>query len=126
YSLALDDIDQYLNINQSDSWGWNFRANLLLKMERYQEALESFDMVIALDSSNAQAYNDRALVLSGGLNQYEEALASLEAALQIEPLNANTWYNKGIVLEKMGRNNESLDAYGKAIDLNEGLDRAWL
>ncbi len=125
YALALDDIDQYLKINQTDIWGWNFRANLLLKMEKYQEAVESFDTVIALDSSNAQAYNDRALILSGGLNQDEEALASLVAALQIEPLNANIWYNRGIVTEKMERYNESLLAYEKAIDLNEGLDRAW-
>lgn len=125
YSLALDDIDQYLLINQSDTWGWNFRANLLLKMEKYQEALESFNMVIALDPSNAEAYNDRALILSGAKNQDEEALASLETALQIDSLNANTWYNKGMILEKIGRYNESLEAYSRATDLDEGLGRAW-
>jgi len=125
YSLALDDIDQYLTINQSDIWAWSFRANLLRKMERYQEAVESFDRIIALDSSNAEAYNDRALILSGAMNQDEEALASLEAALQIEPQNANIWYNRGMVLEKMKRHNEALEAYGRAIYLNESLDRAW-
>ena len=125
YPLALDDIDQYLKINQSDTWAWSFRANLLLKMERYEEAVESFDKIISLDQSNAKAYNDRALVLSGGLNQDEEALASLEAALQIDLLNANAWYNKGMVLEKMERYNESLEAYRKAIDLDGDLDRAW-
>lgn len=125
YSLALDDIDQYLKINQTDTWAWSFRANLLKKMERYREAVESFDMLIALDSSHAEAYNDRALILAGGLNRDDEALASLEAALQIEPFNANTWYNKGMVLEKMERNNESLEAYRRAIDLDEDLDRAW-
>ena len=125
YALALDDIDQYLNINQTDIWAWNFRANLLKNMQRYEEAVQSFDMVIALDPSNAEAYNDRALILSGGKNQDGEALASLDAALQIEPLNANTWYNKGMILEKMERYTEALVAYGKAIDLNEDLDRAW-
>jgi len=125
FSLALDDIDQYLRVNQTDTWAWSFRANLLIKMQRYQEAVDSFDMIIALDSSNAQAYNDRALILAGGLDRDEEALASLEAALQIEPLNANIWYNKGLVAEKMERHNEALQAYGRAIDLNQGLDRAW-
>lgn len=125
YSLALDDINQYLNINQSDTWGWNFRANLLKKMERYDEALESFDMVITLDPSNAQAYNDRALILSGAKNQDLDALASLETALQIDSLNANIWYNKGMILEKIGRYNQSLEAYSRATDLNEDLDRAW-
>ncbi len=87
--------------------------------------MESFDMVIALDPSNAQAYNDRALILSGAKNQDEDALASLETALQIDSLNANTWYNKGMILEKIGRYNQSLEAYSRATDLDEDLGRAW-
>ena len=74
YSLALDDIDEYLDINSSDLWAWNFKANLLIKMKRYSDAVDSFDQIIQLDSSNAQAYNDRALILSGGMRQDEEAL----------------------------------------------------
>ena len=126
YSLALEDIDEYLKINESDIWAWSFRANLLIKMERYSEAVKSFDRIIALDSSNADVYNDRALILSGAMNQDDEALASLEVALQIDPLNSNTWYNKGMILEKMERHNDALEAYGRAIDLNEDLERAWL
>ena len=53
------------------------------------------------------------------------AIHTALGALQIEPFNANIWYNKGMVLEKMERNNESLEAYRRAIDLDEGLDRAW-
>ena len=53
YSLALDDIDEYLEINSSDLWAWNFKANLLIKMKRYSDAVDSFDQIIQLDSSNA-------------------------------------------------------------------------
>ena len=125
YSLALQDIDEYLNINSSDVWAWNFKANLLIKMKRYLEAVDSFDQIIQIDSSNAQAYNDRALILSGALKQDEEALDSLDKALQINPNNANTWYNKGIILEKLERYNESLENYGKAATLDSSLDMVW-
>jgi tetratricopeptide (TPR) repeat protein len=98
YLQALDDIEEYLNINSSDLWAWNFKANLLIKMKRYSDAVDSFDQIIKLDSSNAQAYNDRALILSGNMRQDEEALNSLDTALQIDSGNANTWFNNGMVL----------------------------
>ena len=125
YSLALDDIDEYLAINSSDLWAWNFRANLLIKMKRYSDAVDSFDQIIKLDSTNAKAYNDRALILSGGMRQDEEALNSLDTALQIDSNNANIWFNKGMVLEKVKRYSEALEAYGKATTLDPSLDRAW-
>ncbi len=54
YSLALDDIDEYLAINSSDLWAWNFRANLLIKMKRYSDAVDSFDQIIQLDQLQCQ------------------------------------------------------------------------
>jgi tetratricopeptide (TPR) repeat protein len=59
YSLAIDDIDNYLEQNSSDVNGWNIKASILLKMERYNEAAECFDQVIEMDSSDAKAWNDK-------------------------------------------------------------------
>jgi tetratricopeptide (TPR) repeat protein len=125
YSLALDDIEEYLEINSSDLWAWNFKANLLIKMKRYSDAVDGFDQIIKLDSSNYQAYNDRALILSGGMRQDGEALDSLNTALQINSKNANIWFNKGMVLEKVERYSEALEAYGQATTLDPSLERAW-
>lgn len=125
YSLALQDIEEYLDLNSSDLWAWNFKANLLIKLKRYHEAVDSFDQIIQLDPSSSQAYNDRALILSGALRQDQEALDSLDEALEINPNDANIWYNKGIILEKQKRYNDSLDAFGKATTLDPSLDKAW-
>jgi tetratricopeptide (TPR) repeat protein len=125
YSLALQDIDEYLEQNSSDTWAWSFKANLLIKMKRYSQAVDSFDQLILLDGYNSQAYNDRALVLSGGMRQNDEALNSLETALKINPNDANFWFNKGMVLETMGRYSEALNSYRQSAALNPSLDKAW-
>ena len=125
YSLALQDIDEYLEQNSSDTWAWSFKANLLIKMKRYSQAVDSFDQLILLDGYNSQAYNDRALVLSGGMRQNDEALNSLETALKINPNDANFWFNKGMVLENMGRYSEALNSYRQSAALNPSLDKAW-
>ena len=125
YSLAVQDIDEYLAIKADDTWAWSFRANILLKMKRYSEAVDSFDELLKLDKSNAQAYNDRALILSGGMRRNDEALESLEKALEIEPKNANYWFNKGIILEAMKRSDEALQAYEQATSLDPSFEKAW-
>ncbi len=125
YSLALQDIDEYLDLNSSDTWAWSFKANILRVMKRYGESVESFDQLIKLDGNNAQAYNDRALILSGGMRQHDEALDSMEKALQINPADANYWFNKGMILEKTERYAEAQEAYRQAATLNPSLDMAW-
>jgi len=125
YSLALQDIDEYLDLNSSDTWAWSFKANILRVMKRYGEAVDSFDQLIKLDGNNAQAYNDRALILSGGMRQHDEALDSMETALQINPADANYWFNKGMILEKTERYAEAQEAYSQAATLNPSLDMAW-
>ena len=70
---------------------------------------------------NAQAYNDRALLLSGGLNQHDEALDSLKTALRSIPTTPIIGFNKGIILEVMERYDEALQSYGKATALNPSL-----
>ncbi len=125
YTMALQDIDEYLDLNSSDTWAWSFKANILRIMKRYGEAVDSFDQLIKLEGNNAQAYNDRALILSGGMRQHEEALNSLETALQINPGNANYWFNKGMILEKTERYAEAQEAYSQAATLNPSLDMAW-
>ena len=125
YSLALQDIDEYLDLNPSDTWAWSFKANILRVMKRYGEAVDSFDQLIKLDGNNAQAYNDLALILSGGMRQHDEALDSMETALQINPADANYWFNKGMILEKTERYAEAQEAYSQAATLNPSLDMAW-
>jgi tetratricopeptide (TPR) repeat protein len=100
YSFALDDIENYLEMNSSDVNAWNTKANILLKMKRYNEAVECFDQVIALDSFNANAWNDKGLIQAGAMGEPDEGIASLDRALEIDPNYAHAWYNRGLILEE--------------------------
>lgn len=122
---ALDDIDEYLTLVPDDTWGWSFKANLLKDMNRYSEAVESFDELIRINPENAQAYNDRALILSGGLNQHDDALDSIKKAISINPNDANYYFNMGIILEAGGSYDQALESYSQATALNPSLDVAW-
>lgn len=124
-TLALNDIDEYLALEPDDGWAWSFKANLLKDMNRYSEAVESFDELIRIDPVNAQAYNDRALLLSGGLNQHDDALDSMKKAIEINPNDANYYFNMGIILEVKESYDQALQSYGKATALNPSLDLAW-
>lgn len=123
--LALEDIEEYLALEPDDPWGWSFKANLLKDMNRYSEAVDSFDQIIRIDPGNAQAYNDRALLLSGGLNQHDDALDSIKKAIEINPGNANYYFNMGIILEAQESYDDALQSYSQATTLNPSLAVAW-
>ena len=56
----------------------------LVESERYSEGLEAFDKAVALDPSNADAWNHRGNVLFQ-LKRYDEAATSYDRALAIAP-----------------------------------------
>jgi tetratricopeptide (TPR) repeat protein len=126
YSFALDDIENYLEMNSSDINGWNTKAEILLKMRRYGEAEECLDMVIALDGSNVKAWNDKGLIRAGALGDREGGLESLDRATEIDPSYAHGWYNRGLILEEMKRYDESLESLTRATELDPSLAKAWL
>ncbi|MDP1751785.1 MAG: tetratricopeptide repeat-containing glycosyltransferase family protein [Reyranella sp.] len=93
------------------------RANALQKLDRHEEALESYDQAIALDPGSADAFNDRGTVLQC-LQRYDEALASHDRAATLRPDDASAYYNQGTALLNLGRHEEALARYDRAISLD--------
>ncbi len=69
---------------------------------RYEEALASFDAMLALGARNADVLNNRGNVLLK-LGRSEEALASLDEALGLAPDHTGALINRGIALKNLGR-----------------------
>ena len=63
-------------------------------MGKIDDALQSFDSAIECDANLADAYSNRANMLSE-LGRASEALSSFDRALAIEPNSAPDWINRG-------------------------------
>jgi tetratricopeptide (TPR) repeat protein len=59
------------------------KAYCLFKLEEVRDAYNAYTRVLHLEPSNAQAYNDRGLLLSA-IQQFEAAITDMNEALQLE------------------------------------------
>jgi len=53
------------------------------------------------------------------VGQYEQALDYYNKALALDPRNAIVWNNKGNALCKLGRSEEAIECYDKALTVNQ-------
>jgi predicted O-linked N-acetylglucosamine transferase (SPINDLY family) len=90
------------------------RGIALIELERRDEALASFDRVLAIEPANAHALNNRGFVLNA-LDRRDEALASYEQVLRIDPRHAEALINRGVVLSDLGQYEVALRSYEQAL-----------
>jgi tetratricopeptide (TPR) repeat protein len=118
-------IRQALAISEDDAVHYH-HGMVLSELDRYQEAVASFDKAIALNPGYASAYNNRGVALQA-MARYEDALASFDKAIALNPGFAEAFYNRGNVInalvergnELFERNcdTEALACYDKAISV---------
>jgi tetratricopeptide (TPR) repeat protein len=120
------------------------RGNSLLRLDRPQKALEDFDRVIKRTPLNPSGHTDRGIALLM-LGRNDEALASFERANRYWsiPLNGarglSPWQTRSIqagkstvhsgiaqAYHRMGRNDEAVEEYGRAIAINPGDPNAYI
>jgi tetratricopeptide (TPR) repeat protein len=125
YSLALQEIEEYLSTNGNDVTAWNSKGLILTKMKRYDDAVEAYDHALSLDGSNLDALINKGLILQGALGDSSGAIESLRRAVKIAPQNGQAWYNLGLVLESIESYDQSLMALQNATNLDPSLAMAW-
>jgi len=97
---------------------------ILYSLERYEEAIASYDKAVAINPNDDWAWVFRGIML-GGLERYEEAIASYDKAIAINPNHDEAWNNRGNALGELGRYEEAIASYDKAIAVNPNFDLAW-
>jgi tetratricopeptide (TPR) repeat protein len=103
---------------------WFQQGYCLRKLQRYEEALASFDQAIQFKPDSHQAWGSRGIALKD-LGRSEEAIASFNQAIQFQPDDPSAWNNRGLVVEQLGRNQEAITSYDKAIQIKPDLYQAW-
>ena len=103
------------------------RANLATvyyKQNRFAEAAETLEAVLESDPGNPAHANLRAAAL-GRIGGYDEALALYEELTRRFPDHAKLWMNYGHMLKTVGRQEDGIAAYRRALAADPGLGEIW-
>ncbi len=103
------------------------RANLatvLYKQNRFPEALEQLDAVLAEEGDNPAQQNLKAAAL-GRIGGYDEAIGLYKDLIVRFPDHAKLWMSYGHMLKTVGRQADGIAAYRRAITLRPELGEAW-
>ncbi|QCB53384.1 tetratricopeptide repeat protein [Sphingopyxis sp. PAMC25046] len=103
------------------------RANLATvyyKQNRFAEAAETLDAVLGDDPENPAHANLRAAAL-GRIGGYDEALALYEELTRRFPDHAKLWMSYGHMLKTVGRQEDGIAAYRRALASDPGLGEIW-
>ena len=94
----------------------------LMKLKRFDQALGAMDAALAADDAHAPAWNTRAWL---GLltDSLEQALSDAERALNLAPDNVRAIDTQAHILAALGRGDEALAAFNRAVSLydSEGV-----
>jgi tetratricopeptide (TPR) repeat protein len=100
YSLALDLYDQAIVSDPKYTRAWMDKGNVLVKLNRPQEAILSYDTALSLENDLAIVWNKRgeALMMIGN---YTDAKDSFENALKFAPEYVEAKENRDLAISKM-------------------------
>jgi protein O-GlcNAc transferase len=121
---SVRQIDLALKINPKAAYAHNNRGNILMKLQRLDEALASFDKAIALKPDSAEAFNNRGNALQE-LNRLDDALASYDKAIAYKSDYAEAFNNRGLALQELNRLDDALASCDKAIALKPNYAEAF-
>ena len=93
--------------------------------KKYNEALAALGEIIKVDPTFAEAYNRRATVYFG-LKRAEECFADIACVLRLEPAHYCALCGEGFMMMKMGRYEEAIRSFERAIKINPTLARGSL
>ncbi|CAD8213903.1 unnamed protein product [Paramecium octaurelia] len=100
-----------------DSNYYNGKAETLKYLNRFEEALENYDLAIQKNPEDFDYYINKAITLDE-MDRFEEALEHFDLAIQ-KNLEDPDYYNyKAVTLDKMNRLEEALKYYDLAIQKN--------
>ncbi len=104
---------------------WNNRGVVLCDhLQRYEEAIASFDKALEIKPDFHYAWFNRGVALRN-LGQNEQAVASSDKALEFKPDFHQAWFNRGIALGNLGQYEQAVASYDKALEIKPDFHYAW-
>ncbi|KAI8610448.1 hypothetical protein BC830DRAFT_742726 [Chytriomyces sp. MP71] len=124
YGLAIVDFTKAIHLDKTCHFAFYNRAVTYQLLEDYKNAIKDYSIVLLLcDDSNA--YRNRGLIY-WKQGDAENALLDLYAARDNFPGDARLHGLLALCLQKVGRTDESLQAFSSSIRVNQTMIEAYL
>ena len=93
------------------------RANLLLELDRKNEALEAYSTIVKTSPRDPNALNAYGYVLTNYSNNYKKAYKLIKKAIKLDPDNPAIIDSYGWILYRMGKYEEAEEELNRAYQL---------
>ncbi len=120
---ASVDFDKAVSLLDSDEQAekyeiYNNRGNNKIEQAKYKDAIEDFNLAIAVDGNNVKAYSNRGIAKTH-LADFLGAFDDYSIVVKKSPENYQSWYNRGLLrLEEMKDAKGSIEDFSQAAKLN--------
>ncbi|MBF2066846.1 MAG: tetratricopeptide repeat protein [Calothrix sp. C42_A2020_038] len=111
-------------INSKNSAELYKQANTLYELQRYKDALNTYQKAVEIRDDYAEAWYGKGKVLHE-LRRYQDALLAYDKAIQISPNSKDAWRGRGFTLDKLRRPSEALASYEKALIIQPNDFEVW-
>jgi Flp pilus assembly protein TadD len=96
-----------LRLDETDPLKWQDLGQILLDLQRFQDATRAFRRALRLDNLLVRSHSGLAHALDM-LNRHADALAEYDRALELDAEEPSIWNNRAVLLaESLGRNQEA-------------------
>lgn len=126
FEEALETYGSFLRKKPDDVISWTDRGGVLLKLNRFHEALDSFQRALNIDKNFHEALIGKGNSLAN-LRQYHDAVSAYDMALANRPQDYQVWLNRGfLMLQDIKNYQEALRSFNKSIEYRNDSYLTWV
>lgn len=116
--------DLNIDYNQQVADYWYKKSEEFFGIDKIEEALNTINESIFIDSKCAKAWCKKSEVLHY-MGQPKEALISIKKSLELDLQCSRSWCKKSAILNDLGHADEALEAAELAIKIDSSFAEAW-
>lgn len=98
-------------------------ANDFYHIQRYDEAISCYNVVLGIDDELLETWFNRGLAYTRN-RQYEKAEEDLSKAIELNPHLPELWYTRGLIREYKEEFEKAIADYEKTLEIDRGYQKA--
>jgi tetratricopeptide (TPR) repeat protein len=127
---ALESYQRATEIKPNYSLAWYHQGLLLKQRGKIDEALNSFNKSLEGDQDLgelkiAEVWGEKCYILTEQRRYNQETFTACDQRVQQVPNDYLAWKERGTVLLELGKKEEALESYKKAIEIKSDYSAAW-